>query len=187
MKTIKTSWREEMEEERAMYAEQIKRRKQEANGGKIKSFAKDLAGRGIAEMDIIQEDAKKENAEREFQIKVDMLGESFKEARNAAAEIVEHFKTRDIVENPKDKWLNSFTDEAELKRYASEKHKNISLEDIKKHLTFVEDNETGLTRYAFELELKPIQEVILQENEKEEKIEKDDAEKLANVRRNLTN
>jgi hypothetical protein len=187
MKTIKTSWREEMEEERAMYAEQIKRRKQEANGGKIKSFAKDLAGRGIAEMDIIQEDAKKENAEREFQKKVDALGESFKEARNAANEVVEHFQTRDIVEEPKDKWLNSFTDEAELNRYISENYKDISPEDIKKHLTFVEDNEIGLTRYMFQIELKPIQEVILQEDELEEKIERDDAEKLANVRRNLTN
>jgi len=186
METKKTSWREEMEKERTMYAEQIKKRKQETDGGRVKGFIKDLAGKGVAEADLMQEDANKEGEDREFQKKVDALGESFKEARNAAAEIVEHFKTRDIVENPKDKWLNSFTDEAELKRYVSEKYKNISLEDIKKHLSFVEDNEAGLTRYMFQIELKPIQEVILQEDELEEKIEKDDSEKLANVRKEIS-
>lgn len=183
---LKTSWREEMEKERATYAKQVKERKQEADGGRVKSLVNDLTGKGVSGIDIMREDANKEGEDREFQKKVDALGESFKEARNAANEIVEHFQTRDIMKDPKNKWLNSFTDEAELNRYISENYENIASEEIKKHISFVEDNETGLTRYTFELELKPIQEVILQEKEMEEKIERDDAEKLANVRRNLT-
>lgn len=186
METIKTSWREEMEKERMIYAEQIKKRKQEADGGKVRSFVKDLAGKGVSEANLMHEDANKEDEDREFQKKVDALGESFKEARNAANEIVEHFQARDIMKDLKDKWLNSYTDDAELNRYISENYKNIPIEEIKKHLSFVEDNETGLTRYMFELKLKPVQEVILQENEMEESIEKNDSKKLASVRERIS-
>lgn len=178
--------------ERDEYAAQIKTRKQEADGGRIKSFAKDLVGKGVSETDLMHEDAIKEDQKREIQKKqeketqekADALGESFKTARSAAEEIVEHFQTRKITDNPKEQWLNKFVDHAELDLYISEHYKDIPKEEIERNLSKFYDTESPAEiHYSFELSLRSLQSVV--EEKTKEKIENKDFEKLENTRNKL--
>jgi hypothetical protein len=177
--------------ERDEYVAQIKTRKQEADGGRIKSFAKDLVGKGVAETDLMHEDAIEENRkieiqkkEIETQEKADALGESFKAARNAAEEIVEHFQTRKITDNPNEQWLNKFVDHAELDLYISEHYKDIPKEEIETNLSKSYDTESPAeVHYSFELSLRSLQSVV--EEKTKEKIEKKDSKKLENTRNRL--